>query len=201
MGYELYGWIERRLGDTWHSVLDIQWLIERRDPLIEYVFGPENPHDPILAYNRGLPPDLSDLARHDLEMNHDRSRMFAASWFAWAEFCALDPDDPCPTAGIRPYRYERTSAGLEQRTELKWEQFERLTAISWDDLWGAVERDRELVGRQWEIAQSVVRIEHPTIRDVQAEDYTGWPAIVAVMDHVAYYRPSDDVRMVIWCIV
>jgi hypothetical protein len=202
MGYDLYGWVEKQLGSTWYGVLDMQWFVDRRDPLIEFLFGPETFADFVVAPDRGLPPDVSSLTRQALERLREEQRPIVhESWLSWTEFCAIDPRTPCPPAGVAPYLIRRGAEDEPRVGPIPTEQFVALTGQSWESVWAEASGDRALVGREWPHSEGKVRIEYLSVADQRTDDGPrGWAPVFTAMEFLSGYQPTEHVRLVIWCV-
>ena len=99
MGCDITGWVEfsdttpsrRHAGRAWWSpVLDAGFLLGRDYDLFGSLFGVRNGTDfaPVAA-DRGLPTDLSELARRDAECEGYHSH----TWVTWEELAAVDWDE------------------------------------------------------------------------------------------------------------
>ncbi len=107
----MYGCVEYRLGDEWHTLLDIGNLLNRHMDLQGCLFGVDNVgHFRPLFPDRGLPGDLSYNARQQ----RAHYPVLSESWVGLGELLAVNWDERAEAPDERVSEYVVLGSGERQ---------------------------------------------------------------------------------------
>lgn len=194
--------------EEWFAFIDLSGFLGNSYDLFGCLFGVRNyaQFRPIAPF-RGLPTDVSQRVRHELEQReldptdlYDEAEVgaYGYSWISWAEIKAIDWNEAGEAADTRLHRYRRAEDGspLHEGQQRWWPEFAR--RITPDDTWGLEATFNPKVwpvGQEWEIEGALYRAEK-TQRMVCLD----WSVrrLFAVLAALAEFHGDEGVRMVVW---
>lgn len=202
MGTDISGFIEcreprwgRAEPGAWRATVDLDLLYDDRDyDAFGCLFGVRNyaSFRP-LAAGRGLPDDLSDTVRQEVEGwgYHD------ATWISWAEVAAVDWDEPATGPDQRMHEYRRRPDGaLEYVGKSQWSR--RLAEVAGISMGDALaDRVRLTEGQEFTDGDTVFRAESLLRRHAAPPD-GAWRPVWKIMETLADRAGPDGVRLVVW---
>lgn len=204
MGTDIVGWVEvatqlnRRLGG-WTAAVALEPLMDagRAYDMLGCLFGVANyANFRPLAPRRGLPGDLSPLARQEYDRQvQGQERSLPATWIGWSEILAADWDEPAEQPDDRLHAYRRQADGhLVYDGKALWSlDAERVTGLSpqararlpryWSE------------GQEWAAEDLVFRAVRLRRREARTP---AWERVFAIMGLLAEAFGAEQVRLVVW---
>ncbi|QIQ02045.1 hypothetical protein [Streptomyces liangshanensis] len=182
-------------GEPWVMAMDLWPLYDQSDyAAFGYLFGVRNyaGFRP-LAADRGLPPDLSDGLRAELELMVEAGELHGATWVSWAELSRLDlTSAPAGYAGRLTWSRESLPSLLHQRlVPAQWPR-EVLEAVGPPPL--GLDRSAHLT--EWVTGDLRCRYE-PLTAGFLLGSTTQWPHVFAVMKALAGRFGEEEIRLVV----
>lgn len=184
MGVSIYGWVEVRDGKEWFGVINISEIIDDDYDMFGMLFGVKNytGFEPI-AEDRGLPEDISFLAKKDYD--EWEGRVFGTTWVTWKELKQINWDEESPYPDGRVHIYIVQPDGSEKYYGKAW----LISDLSEEDY------KRIWKGEEIRKGKRVYRAERIRRRDILDRD---WQMLFELMEVLAKYYGDENVRLVVW---
>lgn len=197
MGTDISGVVECRVGQTdadrsWQIAADASLRTVGRDyDAFGCLFGVRNyANFTPLAAGRGLPDDVSEPVRAEIEQLAASDPVFGTTWISWAELAAVDWDEKAPEPDGRLHQYRQTDDGLTFIGKSAWSRdFADAVGYEFADVWPE--------GSEWLVGDVLYRAQSLRRSDAVPAD-GGWQPVWDAMERLAAVHGEHNVRLVVW---
>lgn len=200
MGTDVYGWVEFRnpVSEQRDSIIKLDSLLDDRNyEVFAWLFGICRKQDiPMrwdfvtVAFERGLPPDVSDDAATEYADISQRipQEAFGATWISWREMQTVDWDEPIEDRIIETYNDKPGGGTVYWRSQFLRKHANAVPGTP----------DSLTPGQRWAVNDHRYEVVATRRRDVLEPN---WTLLFRLMETLADKYGDESVRMVVWFVI